>query len=218
WWPDPWQNTALVLPMGILLVTATQTTSSNLLLGAAYYAFLSIRRSQVRLGYVSLFLSNWILLDYIWQQEWSSLSLSALPLLGSLLYVAQVDPGLQKSSARQKRHWLRSFSSGALVLVTLLETQGQLWAGFWPVILGLALGLLGLALQVRAYLFVGTVGFGLGVLRQGWLLAASYSFLLWGLGILSGFLLIGVAANFEQRRAQLGAWLNAWLEQLQNWE
>ncbi|MGQ9838324.1 MAG: hypothetical protein ACUVRV_10250 [Cyanobacteriota bacterium] len=40
-----------------------------------YYAFLSIRRSQVRLGYVSLLLSNWILLDCGWQQEWSSLTL-----------------------------------------------------------------------------------------------------------------------------------------------
>jgi hypothetical protein len=218
WWPDPWQNTALVLPIGIMLLTATETNSSNLLLGAVYYAFLSIQRSQVRLGYVSLLLSNWILLDYGWQQEWSSLTFYALPLVGSLLYVAQVDPGLQESSARWGRHWLRSFSSGALVLVTLVETQGQLWAGFWPVGLGLALGLLGLALQVRAYLFMGTLGFGLGVLRQGWLLVASYSLLLWGIGILLGVLLIWVAANFERRREQLGSWLDTWLGQLQNWE
>ncbi|MFQ3613049.1 MAG: hypothetical protein SNJ68_04925, partial [Cyanobacteriota bacterium] len=218
WWPEPWQNTALVLPIGILLLTATQINSSNLLLGAVYYAFLSIQRSQVRLGYVSLLLSNWILLDYGWRQEWSSLTLYALPLVGSLLYVAQVDPGLQQSSARQGRHWLRSFSSGVLVLVTLLETHGQLWTGFWPVGLGLALGLLGLALQVRAYLFTGTLSFGLGVLRQGWLLVASYSLLLWGIGILLGLLLIWVAANFERRREQLGSWLDTWLDQLHNWE
>ncbi len=218
WWPDPWQNTALVLPIGIMLLTATETNSSNLLLGAVYYAFLSIQRSQVRLGYVSLFLSNWILLDYGWQQNWSSLTLYALPLVGSLLYVAQVDPGLQQASARESRHWLRTFSSGLLVLVTLIETHGQLRAGFWPVGLGLALGLLGLALQVRAYLFMGTLSFGLGVLRQGWLLVTTYSLLLWGMGILLGILLIWIAANFEQRREQMGSWLDTWLGQLQNWE
>ncbi|MCF2969766.1 TM2 domain-containing protein [Synechococcus sp. Nb3U1] len=226
WWPDPWQNTALVLPITVMLLTASETNSSNLLLGAVYYAFLSIaprghwreQRSQVRLGYVSLFLSNWILLDYGWQQEWSSLTLYALPLVGSLLYVAQVDPGLQQASARQSRHGLRSFSSGLLVLVTLIETHGQLWAGFWPVGLGLALGLLGLALRVRAYLFMGTLSFGLGVLRQGWLLVTAYSLLLWGIGILLGLLLIWVAANFEQRREQLRAWLDSWLGQLQSWE
>lgn len=218
WWPDPWQNTALVLPIAVMLLTAAETNSSNLLLGAAYYAFLSIQRSRVRLGYVSLFLSNWILLDFGWQQEWSSLTLYALPLVGSLLYVAQVDPGLQQASARQGRHGLRSFSSGVLVWVTLVETHGQLWAGFWPVGLGLALGLLGLALQVRAYLFMGTLGFGLGVLRQGWLLVTAYSLLLWGIGILLGLLLIWIAANFERRREQMGSWLDTWLGQLQNWE
>ncbi|MEN9261499.1 MAG: TM2 domain-containing protein, partial [Thermostichus sp. HHBFW_bins_43] len=218
WWPDPWQNIALVLPIAVMLLTAGETNSSNLLLGAAYYAFLSIQRSQVRLGYISLFLSNWILLDFGWQQEWSSLTLYALPLVGSLLYVAQVDPGLQQTSARERRHWLRSFSSGLLVLVTLIETHGQLWAGFWPVGLGLALGLLGLALRVRAYLFMGTLSFGLGVLRQVGLLVMAYSLLLWGIGIFLGILLIWIAANFEQRREQLGSWLDTWLGQLQNWE
>ncbi|MGQ9838325.1 MAG: hypothetical protein ACUVRV_10255 [Cyanobacteriota bacterium] len=92
-----------------------------------------------------------------------------------MLYIAQVDLELQQSSARQARHRLHSLSSGALVLVTLIETQGQLWAGFWPVELGLALGLLGLALHVRAYLLMGTLSFGLGILRQGWLLVAPYS-------------------------------------------
>ncbi len=218
-WPaGPWQNTATVLPIAVMLLTASETNSSNLLLGAAYYTFLSIQRSQVRLGYVSLFLSNWILLDFGWQQEWSSLTLYALPLVGSLLYVAQVDPGLQQASARERRHWLRAFSSGLLVLVTLIETHEQLWAGFWPVGLGLALGLLGLALQVRAYLFMGTLSFGLGVLRQGWLLVTTYSLLLWGIGILLGILLIWIAANFEQRREQMGSWLDTWLGQLQSWE
>ncbi|MGY2716673.1 hypothetical protein ACVW01_000934 [Thermostichus sp. MS-CIW-19] len=38
----------------------------------------------------------------------------------------------------------------------------------------MALGVLGLALRVRAYLWAGTLGFGLGVLRQGWLLITTY--------------------------------------------
>ncbi|MFS8864358.1 TM2 domain-containing protein [Synechococcus sp. H55.9] len=218
-WPaDPWSNTALVAPLLALVVTAGGDNNSNLLLGAAYYAFLAIWRSQVRLGYISLFLSNWILWNYGWQQDWASLTLYALPLVGSLLYVAQVDPGLQQAGARESRHRLRAFSSGLLVLVTLIETHGQLGAGFWPVGLGLALGVLGLALRVRAYLWAGTLGFGLGVLRQGWLWVTTDPILLWGMGILLGVLLIWAAANFEQRREQVGSRLSAWLEQLQGWE
>lgn len=218
-WPAaPWQNTALVLPLAAFLVTAGGNNTLNLLLGATYYALLSVWRSQVRLGYISLFLSNWILWDYIQQQDWSSLTFSALPLVGSLLYVAQVDPGLQETNGRRGRHWLRLVSLGTWLLVVLVETHGQLWAGFWPVGLGLALGLLGLALRVRAYLFVGTLAFGLGILRQGWLLVTTDALLLWATGILLGLLLIWTAANLEGRREEVGSRLSAWLGQLQSWE
>lgn len=218
-WPAaPWQNTALVLPLAAFLVTAGGNNTLNLLLGATYYALLAIWRSQVRLGYVSLFLSNWILWDYIQQQDWSSLTFSALPLVGSLLYVAQVDPGLQETNGRRGRHWLRLVSLGTWLLVVLVETHGQRWTGFWPVGLGLALGLLGLALRVRAYLFVGTLAFGLGILRQGWLLVTTDALLLWATGILLGLLLIWTAANLEGRREEVGSRLSAWLGQLQSWE
>lgn len=218
-WPAaPWQNTALVLPLAAFLVTAGGNNTLNLLLGATYYALLAIWRSQVRLGYVSLFLSNWILWSYGWHQDWASLTFYALPLAGSLLYVAQVDPGLQEASGRQGRHWLRLVSLGTWLLVVLVETHGQRWTGFWPVGLGLALGLLGLALRVRAYLFVGTLAFGLGILRQGWLLVTAYSLLFWATGILLGLLLIWTAANFERRREEVGSRLSAWLGQLQSWE
>ncbi|MFS8819530.1 hypothetical protein NW805_03525 [Synechococcus sp. W60.1] len=190
-WPsDPWHNTALVLPLTAFLVTAGGNNTLNLLLGATYYALLAIWRSQVRLGYVSLFLSNWILWSYGWHQDWASLTFYALPLVGSLLYVAQVDPGLQETNGRRGRHWLRLVSLGTWLLVVLVETHGQRWTGFWPVGLGLALGLLGLALRVRAYLFVGTLAFGLGILRQGWLLVTTDALLLWATGILLGLLLI----------------------------
>lgn len=218
-WPAaPWQNTALVLPLAAFLVTAGGNNTLNLLLGATYYALLSVWRSQVRLGYISLFLSNWILWDYIQQQDWSSLTFSALPLVGSLLYVAQVDPGLQETNGRRGRHWLRLVSLGTWLLVVLVETHGQRWTGFWPVGLGLALGLLGLALRVRAYLFVGTLAFGLGILRQGWLLVTTDALLLWATGILLGLLLIWTAANLERRREEVGSRLSAWLGQLQSWE
>lgn len=218
-WPAaPWQNTALVLPLAAFLVTAGGNNTLNLLLGATYYALLAIWRSQVRLGYVSLFLSNWILWSYGWHQDWTSLTFYALPLVGSLLYVAQVDPGLQEASGRQGRHWLRLVSLGTWLLVVLVETHGQRWTGFWPVGLGLALGLLGLALRVRAYLFVGTLAFGLGILRQGWLLVTTDALLLWATGILLGLLLIWTAANLERRREEVGSRLSAWLGQLQSWE
>lgn len=218
-WPAaPWQNTALVLPLAAFLVTAGGNNTLNLLLGATYYALLSVWRSQVRLGYVSLFLSNWILWNYGWHQDWASLTFYALPLVGSLLYVAQVDPGLQETNGRRGRHWLRLVSLGTWLLVVLVETHGQRWTGFWPVGLGLALGLLGLALRVRAYLFVGTLAFGLGILRQGWLLVTTDALLLWATGILLGLLLIWTAANLEGRREEVGSRLSAWLGQLQSWE
>lgn len=214
WRAEPWLNISLVLPGLAIGLTAGDVNRASLLIGAAYYGWLAIQRSQARLSYVSLVLSNWVLYDWFWSERWYSFSLWTLPVSFSLVAVAQLDPALAHS--RSTRHGLRSASVGLLCLTVWIETTGQLWGGFGPVGIGILLAILGLGLRVRAFLWMGSLSFGLGLLRQIALLIARYPVLLWGVGILVGLGLIGFAATVERRRTL--SWWSTWSQDLQNWD
>ena len=98
-------------------------------------------------------------------------------------------------------------------------------ANVLPVLVGLlsislALGfiLAGIWLQVRAFLYIGTLSFVLQILRQLWRFIGDYSLLLWALGIAVGLLLIWIAATFEARRTQVTSLVNYWATELDTWE
>lgn len=61
----------------------------------------------------------------------------------------------------------------------------------------------GLALRIRAFLYVGTVTFIVEILRQIWFFINDYSLLLWAMDIVLGIAFIWIAANFESRREQM---------------
>ncbi|MEM8641487.1 MAG: hypothetical protein AAGG51_22130 [Cyanobacteria bacterium P01_G01_bin.54] len=217
WAKRPWRQVALGLPLVVTATTATGIGLSSLLITGGLYAWLALQEQRPRISYLSLLLGGWAI--------WRLLGLYQLQggfaiasLIGvSLLYFAQIEPHLQAATVRNQRHLVRSFATGLICLSALVESDAQfLWglaaAGFF-----LALILLGLLLRVRAFAYMGTLFFGLKVMRQLWFFVADQSFLLWAIGIVFGLLLIWIAATFEARRSQVTALLSYWLDELQSW-
>ncbi len=216
WRTDPWQQSSLILPGLAIVLTAWEVNQASVWMGAAYYGGLAFHRSQIRLSYVSLVLVGWGSYGWLsWQGEYA-FSLMMLPITLLVALVSRLEPALNQSDSRITRHWLRTLSMGLLGLAVWIETSGQLWAGFGPVLLGSLLIGVGLGWRVRAYLWTGSLFFGLGILRQTALLISRYPALLWGIGILVGLGLIWIAATMERRRPP--AWWGTWIQDWQSWD
>jgi hypothetical protein len=224
WEQTPWRNSAAVLPGLVTVLTAGSISLQGLLIVAAFYAWLARMEQRVRLSYLSVVLADWAILRYLYQQNSTEPLWQAAVLSASLLYGAQIDPALRSPSEREKRHWLRCLPTGLVCLTAFY--QAEVGMDQVPPILvgmlaiGLALGfiLAGILLQVRAFLYVGTITFILQILRQMWRFIGDYSLLLWATGIGVGLLLIWIAATFEARRTQVSTLLNYWTSELDNWD
>ncbi|MEM8610829.1 MAG: hypothetical protein AAGF93_02340 [Cyanobacteria bacterium P01_H01_bin.105] len=219
-WPArPWQRMALSWPMLAIFLSMTTVTTQSLLLVGAFYAVRAKQMQAVRLSYLSLGLLNWSLLRYLIDQGWlTPIGLSTL--LGvSALYVLEIDPRWQPVTARRERHRLRSLATLLIGLTAIFQAETAA-----PVMIGLSLLIsfgfiiLGLLTRVRAYLYVGTLTFGLQILRTITLFINTDGRLLWAIGIVLGITLIWIAATFEARRAQISELLSQWSDMLQNWE
>jgi hypothetical protein len=223
WSQRPWQQMGIALPGLAVLLTAAAVSLQSLLIAAAFYAWVAKAEHRPRLSYLSVGLADWAAWRYLDSVNWLNVTWVGSVLAASLLYLAQIDPALQGRAAREQRHWLRSLAVGLLSLTLFYQaeiTSDPTGLLIRILILGLAMGLvlLGLALRVRAFLYVGTIVFIGQVLRLLWLFVNSYSLLLWAVGIVLGLLLIWIAATFEARRSQMSALLQYWLNQFANWE
>jgi hypothetical protein len=218
WSLEPWQQSAILLPGLITVATAGRVNLQSLLIVAAFYAWLAKTRSQARLSYLSILLADWAILRFLNDRAQEEPLWYAAVLGGSLLYVAQVDPALRSPTEREKRHWLRSLAVGLICLTAIYQSETSLAIALGTLGFSIGLILAGLALQVRAFLYVGTASFMIQVLRQVWLLIDNYSLLLWALLILLGLALIWIAATFEARRSQVSALLQYWVTELDEWQ
>jgi hypothetical protein len=230
WSATPWQNSAMLLPISIIFINGWISLSlgsvsiQSLLLVAAFYAWIAKARSQVRLSYLSVGLANWAIIRIFNAQSITEPLWYALLWGGSLLYVAQIDPQLRSPSARETRHLLRCLAIGLICFTALYQAEVGIY-GIFPLFLGfLTIGLaivvilIGIALRVRAFLYIGTLTFMFRVLRQVWLFINDYSLFLWAIGIVVGSLLIWIALTFEARRSQAIAFVQYWMTELENWE
>ena len=223
WQLSPWRNTAIVLPVAIVLLTMEPITIQSLLIVAAFYAGLAYSTQRIRLSYLGILLLDWAIVRYLLERGSLNLLGVGLVLGGSLLYVAQIDPALRSVSGRERRHWVRSLATGLICLTALYQAEietgaGGFWVGLMAIGLGLVFVFLGLVLRVRAFLYIGTAVFVLRVFRLLWLFISTYSLLLWAVGIVLGLIFIWIAANFEARRSQMNALLQYWMTELAAWE
>ena len=215
-WPrSPWQHYALALPPVITLLTGASDHPPTLWMLAAFYAALAWTAHQVRWSYASAALAVWATWFWLDGQAIADQLAYVLPLGLMGLYIAQIDPGLRVEANRDRRHWLRVVS---LWLILIMALIGERWTGL-PVGLA-ALGAIaaGLWLQVRAFLYVGTLIFGFNAVNQLIGLNSEYPLIKWVVGILVGIALIAVAADFERRRDQWISLTQTWLDQLQSWQ
>ncbi|MFW6296109.1 MAG: hypothetical protein ACOC04_02840 [Halothece sp.] len=213
WHSTPWKRAAVVLPTLSVFATLTTVSSVSLLVVAVFYIQLAYRQSKIQWTYLSLVFIDWaialsfeeyLLTDPLWYALITGLS---------ILYIAQVDPNLKQSKVN--RHYLRTIAIGIICLTALLFHNDT---GLIPATISLGIIILGIASQIRAFLFVGTITFILTGVYQLIILIVDYPFTKWILGLIAGILFISIAANFEQRREQMITAVQNWITQLNQWQ
>jgi hypothetical protein len=220
-WPlRPWRLMARLLPALAIITTGLglfgdidQVWSVSALIVAAFYVFLSFFHRQIRLTYWSAILINWVILRGLLEAFVTEPIAYMIPIAAGILYFAQVEPTLQPGDRKELRHWIRILAIGSISFTSLI-TNHWLIAG----IVSLLMGVAGLTLRIRAFLYVGTVTFLLNATYQLIILNSLYPFLRWVIGLLVGIGCIWIAATVETRREQLVTILQNWRVELDSWD
>ncbi|MBW4633869.1 MAG: DUF2157 domain-containing protein [Iphinoe sp. HA4291-MV1] len=215
WSKRPWQNAAYILPLICLWESRVQIYPVGLLITAGFYAFVAKIAEKFRFTYISVVLIDWALFRWFLDLHFTDTLWYVTPVSLSLLYIAQFDPRLRLPQMKASRHWLRLLGCGLIcgwAIVFYQETA------FVPGIFSLVAIFAGLALRVRAFLYVGVGTFFITSFYQLVIFSLRYPFFKWVVGLLVGIILISIAANFETRREQLNSLLRNTNEELQEWE
>ncbi|MEH2027099.1 DUF2157 domain-containing protein [Nostoc sp.] len=215
WSKRPWQQAAYIIPLIILWETRLQTYPITLLLAAGFYIFLAKVGENIRFTYISVVLIDWALYRWFDSLRLTDALWYVTPIGLSLLYIAQVDMQLKLPEYKISRHILRVLGSGLICGWAILFDQNAAWI---PGIFSLIAIFAGLALRVRAFLYIGTATFLITTIYQSVIFSLQYSFLKWVIGLLVGILLIYIAANFETRRAQITSLIRSAIDEFQSWE
>lgn len=215
WNEMPWQRSSLVLPVFAVLATTTVISDPSLLLVAGFYAWIAIRGANIRWTYISVILIDWVVMNWFSDLKLKDLLWYITPFGISLLYVAQFDPALQQPEERQMRHFFRIIGSGFICGAALFL---HLEHGIIPAFVGIIFIFAGLAMRVRAFLYVGTASFLISAFYQLVILIKEYPFVKWVVGIIIGIIFIAMAANFETRREQINSAFRNSRVQLKDWE
>lgn len=217
WNVIPWQRYAIVSPLLTVLtiwLKGDVISDLNLFAIASFYGWVAKRQVNLRWTYFSLFFIDWAIARSFDRLELTDPLWNATLIGLSLLYIAQIDPGLKTPSQRQTRHYLYLLGSGIICVVALFYHQDT---GLIPAIIGIIAIFAGLGLRIRAFLFIGTATFLLTTFYQLVVLSFRYPFSKWVIGLMVGILFISIAANFERRREQIISFLQNWVAQLNNW-
>ncbi len=215
WQDRPWQWVAVILPLLRVGFVAEQISLLNLLIIASFYVGVAKRQRQFAWIYLSLIFVDWaafrLLSLYRLQEPLWFTAIAGI----SLLLSVQFDPYFQQRERRQSRHTARLVSSGAISITALVFHQHQ---PLIPAGISLVLTLLGIALCIRAFLYMGTITLMLTASYQLIILFTEYSFTKWIVGLIAGVLIIAIAGNFERRREQIYTTVHNWLDRLQEWQ
>ncbi len=215
WSKRPWQQAAYIIPLIILWETRLQTYPITLVLAAGFYIFIAKVGENIRFTYISVALIDWALYRWFDSLRLTEALWYVTPIGLSLLYIAQVDSQLKQPEYKAARHILRMLGSGLICGWAILFNQDTAWI---PGIFSLIAIFAGLALRVRAFLYIGTATFLITTIYQSVLFSWQYSFLKWVIGLLVGILLIYIAANFETRRAQITSLIRSAIDEFQSWD
>jgi hypothetical protein len=215
WQKKPWQRIAFIVPLIAIGENPVGSQPVSLLIVAAFYVGLAIIERQIRFTYISAVLIDWVLFRWFWYLQLSDSLWYVIPVGLTLLYIAQVDPDLRLPEQKQGRHNLRLLGSGAICIVALWSNQ---WSGIVPGVISLLVIFAGLALRVRAFLYIGTATFLVNAFYQLVVLIFDYPFLKWVIGLIVGISILGIAGTFETRREQITSLVRNWVSELRSWE
>ncbi|OUL20146.1 DUF2157 domain-containing protein [Nostoc sp. RF31YmG] len=215
-WPKrPWQWAAYIVPLIILGETRLQVYPITLAIAACFYIFLAKIGDNIRFTYISLALIDWALFRWFFDLHLTD-ALWYVTVIGlSLLYIAQIDPLLRLPEYKAARHSLRMLGSGLICGWAIIFNQDT---PLLPGIFSLIAIFAGLALRIRAFLYIGTAAFLITSIYQLVIFSLRYPFLKWVVGLLVGIVLISIAANFETRRAQISSLLRNTNDEFHQWE
>jgi hypothetical protein len=215
WSKRPWQWAAYIIPLIILAETRLQVYPITLAIAACFYLFLAKVGNNIRFSYISVALIDWALFRWFSDLRLTD-SLWYVTVIGlSLLYIAQIDPLLKLPEFKAGRHSLRMLASGLICGWAIIFNQDTAWI---PGLFSLIAIFAGLALRVRAYLYIGTAAFLITSIYQLVIFSLRYPFLKWVVGLLVGIGLISIAANFETRRAQISSLLRNTNDEFHQWQ
>ncbi|MBW4429694.1 MAG: DUF2157 domain-containing protein [Nostoc desertorum CM1-VF14] len=215
WSKRPWQQAAYIIPLIILWETRLQTYPITLIIAAGFYIFLAKVGENIRFTYISVALIDWALYRWFDSLRLTDALWYVTPIGLSLLYIAQVDFQLKLPEYKAARHLVRLLGSGLICGWAILFNQNTPWI---PGVFSLIAIFAGLALRVRAFLYIGTATFLTTTIYQSVIFSLQYSFLKWVVGLLVGILLIYIAANFETRRAQITSLIRSAIDEFQSWQ
>jgi hypothetical protein len=216
WESNPWHRFALIIPTVSILITIEEISYLSLFIAAAFYVRIAFRQKEIRWTYVSLGFIDWAIARFLVENNLTDILYYASIVGLSLLYIAQFDPTLSQPQQRSNRHILRISGSGIICLIALLFHQHT--GGITPTIISLITIFFGLGLQIRAFLFIGTMTFILTGFYQLVVLSFEYSLAKWIIGLVVGIIFIVIAANFERRREEIIRVLQNWFEKLERWQ
>jgi hypothetical protein len=215
WSKKPWQQAAYIIPLVFLLLSRVESHPLSLVIAASFYAIVAKISDTFRFTYLSVGLIDWALFRVFSYLNLTDPLWYVTPIGLSLLYVAQFNPYLRLPDMKDSRHFLRVLGCGVICGWAIIFNQDTpLIPGSFSLIAIFA----GLALRVRAYLYVGVGTFFITSFYQLILFSLRYPFLKWVVGLLVGIMLISIAANFETRREQFNSLFRNTSEGLEEWE
>lgn len=216
WQQAPWHRVGVAMPALCIAMTASSEVSylSLFSITCVYLRIAQIQKN-VRWGYLSLIFGNWLIGKVLFAFDLIQPLSYALQIGLSILLIAQIDPDFSDRKKRKLRHYLRLLGSSIICVIALINYQQF---GITPAIISFAFIFLGLGLQIRAFLYNGTVTLILTGIYQLIILIDTYSFSKWVVGLVAGIILISVAANFEKRRLQIMTVLKHWIKELEQWQ
>ncbi|MEA5510665.1 hypothetical protein VB715_12905 [Crocosphaera sp. UHCC 0190] len=215
WSKKPWNLLAYSLPLIGVITNLSSLNSITLLVAAICYGILAKMSYKPRLLYLSLILVNGAIIEgfkLVYQFSISSYSI----LFGlSLLSIIWIEPNCQGEEGKELRHFLRLTGTGIISVVSLLFYSK---IGILPGIMSIILIFLGLSLQIRAFLFTGTITFLINGFYQLVVLSLTYPLLKWIIGLFVGLMFIWIAASFENRRSQFSTLIRHWIREFEAWD
>jgi hypothetical protein len=215
WSKTPWKNAAYVMPLLALYTTWLEVNSITLIVVASFYLFIAKANQQIRFTYISIALINWSLWNFFRDFNLTDGLWYVTTISSSILYIAQLDPSLQQPEMKENRHFLRMLGTSLICGYAGILHQDSSWI---PGIFSLIGIFAGLALRVRAFLYIGTVTFLGTSIYQLVIFSLRYPFLKWVVGLLVGIALISIAANFETRKEQLNSIFRSKNSGIKEWE